>query len=167
MPCPSHTLCLSNPLLLFPYLPSQHTFPLLQLGLWSRQCLKLNSRGTPLSCTATWSATQLQRSSGGMLRSTEATPSSSYGTEPASVASPSTRPMAPMESVCWASHASQWKTLGPMSAEQATTPSAMTSDKTPPWPGSVPRPPFRSYKVSRLYHAAPRCWTANPLSKTF
>lgn len=156
--------CLSNPLLLFPSLPSQHAFPL-QLGLWSRQCLKLNLLGTPLSCTATWSATQLRRSSGGMLRSTEGTPSSSYGTEPANVASPSTRPMAPMESVCWASHASQWKTLGPMSAGPATTPSAMTYDKTLPWPGFVPRPPLWSYKVSGLYPVAPRRWTTNP--KTF
>lgn len=135
--------------LFYPFLPlpSQCTFPL-QLGLWSRQCLRLSLRGTPLSCTATWLATQLQRSNGGMLKSTELTPSSSCGMEPASVGYPSTQPMGAMGSVCSASRASHWRTLEPMSAGPATTPGAMTSDKILPSPGSAPRPPFRSYRVS-------------------
>lgn len=149
----------SNPLLPFASLTSQYTSPL-QLGLWSRHCLRLSLRGTPLSCTARWLVTPLQRSSGGMLRSTELTPSSSCGTEPASVGCPSTRPTGPMGSVCSASHASHWRTLGPMSAGQATTPGVMTSVKTPPSPGSAPRPPFRCYRVSGLCAVVPR-WSTN------
>lgn len=148
----------------FPYLQSQYTF-LLQLGLWSRQCLRLSLRGTPLSCTATWLVIQLQRSSGGMLRSTELTPSSSYGTELASVGYPSTQRTAPMASVCSASRASHWRTLGPMSAGPATIPGAMTSDKTLPSPGSAPRPPFQSYRVSGLCPVVPRWWNYIPLSQ--
>lgn len=149
----------SNPLPPFPPLPSRHTSPL-QLGLWSRQCLRQSSRGTPLSCTAMWSVTPPQRSNGGMLRSTELTPSSSCGMGLASVGYPSTRRTAPMGSVCWESHASRWRTLGPMNAEPAMTPGAMTSGKTPPSRGSVPRPPFRCYRVSGLCPAVPRWWTA-------
>lgn len=122
----------------------------LQLGLWSRPCLKLSLRGTPLSCTATWLVTPLQRSSGGMLKSTEPTPSSSCGMGPASVGYLSTQLTAPMGSVCLASRASHWRTLGRTSAGPATTPGAMTSDKTLPSPGSAPRPPFRCYRVSGL-----------------
>lgn len=102
-----------------------------------------------MSCTATWLVTPLQRSSGGMPRSIEPTPSSSCGTELASVGYLSTRPTAPMGLVCSASRASHWRTLGPMSAGPATTPGAMTSDKTQPSPGSVPRPPFRCYRNQR------------------
>lgn len=148
----------SIPLLPFPSLPSRYIF-LLQLGLWSRQCLRLSLRGTPLSCTATWLVTPLRRSSGGMLRSTELTPSSSCGTEPAGVGYPSTRPTAPMGSVCSVSRASHWRTLGPMSAGPATTPGAMTFDKTLPSRGSAPRPPFRCYRVSGLCPVVPRWWT--------
>lgn len=148
--------------LLHTFLPFSLLLPvLLQLGLWSRQCLRLSLRGTPLSCTATWLATQLRRSSGGTPRSTGLTHSSSYGTEPASAGYPSTQPMAPMGSVCWASHDSHWRTLGPMSVGPATTPDAMTSDKTLPSPGSVPRPPFRSYRVSGLCPVVPRWWSTS------
>lgn len=139
----------SNPLLPFPSLPSWYTFPL-QLGLRSRQCLRLSLRGTPLSCTAVWSVTRLRRSSGGTLKSTEPTPSSSYGTEPASAGYPSIQHMEPMGSVCSVSHGSRWRILGPMSVGRATTPGEMTSDKTPPSRGSAPRPPFRCYRVSGL-----------------
>lgn len=148
----------SNRLLPFPSLPSRYTSPL-QLGLWSRHCLRLSLQGTPLSCTARWSVTPFQRSSGGTLRSTGPNPSSSCGTEPASVGYPSTWPPAPMWSVCSASRALHWRTLGPMSAGQATTRGAMTSDKTQPSPGSEPRPPFQCYRVSGLCAAEPRWWT--------
>lgn len=141
------------PFSLLSFLPCHPKYtppPPLQPGLWSRQCPRLSSRGTPLSCTATWLVTQLRRSSGGTPRSTELTPLSSYGTAPASAGCPSTQPTAPTGSVCWASHGSRWRTLGPTNVGPATTPGAMTSDRTPPPPGSVPRPPFRSCRVSSL-----------------
>lgn len=155
------------PFSLLSFLPCHPKYtPPLQLGLWSRQCPRLSSRGTPLSCTATWLVTQLQKSSGGTPRSTELTPSSSYGTAPASAGYPSTQPTAPMGSVCWASHGSRWRTLEPMSVGPATTLGAMTSDKTPPSPGSVPRPPFQSYRVSGLCPVVPRRWSTSPLSQS-
>lgn len=119
--------CLFLSLFSFPATPPRHAFPL-QLGLWSRRCLRPSWRGTPSSCTATWLVTRLQRSSGGTPTSTELTPSSSYGTEPAGAGCPSTQPTAPMGSVCWASRGSRWRTLEPTSVGPAMTPSAMTSD---------------------------------------